>query len=240
MNNKKTLRRTVLFPSLLIFIIALVSGCSDNGFSVAENNNGGGNGNDNVSLSIKTDNSTDNPPSIIIDEAKALINEVEAEQEPSGAEQHIRIAPFVVHFNMNGTLITVTSGNIPSGLYNKIKFKVHKPEDNETPPDPEFKEGSSGSLRYSFIIKGRYNGVPFVYKSRKSANLVLIFPYPISLQEAARNITVLINPSLWFFNGSGQIDPRDPNHENEIDDYLKNSFKRAFKDDNKDGRPDDN
>ncbi|HEY3252255.1 MAG TPA: hypothetical protein VGK25_14190 [Ignavibacteria bacterium] len=231
----KKLKAVSVLSGLFILFIILFGGCGEDSVN---NSNGNGNG-DNLSMSVKTDNSATNPTEIIIDEAKALITEVELEQEPSGQEQHLRIEPFVIHFNMDGTLITVTSGNIPSGNYNKIKFKIHKPEDNETPPDPEFKEGTSGNQRYSFIIKGRFNGNSFIYKSRKSANLVVNFPSPINFQQEG-NITILINPSLWFKNGSVVIDPRNPSNENIIDDNLKNSFKRAFKDDDRNGLPDDN
>lgn len=231
----KTLAGAIVLTALILLFLTVMGGCSED--SIIGNNS---NTSDNVSLSIKADNGAVNPFAIVITEAKALINEVEVEQEPSGIEQHIRISPFVVYFNMNGALITVTSGSIPSGSYNKIKFQIHKPEDNETPPDPEFKEGPSGNQRFSFIIKGTYNGNSFVYKSRKSANLVVTFPVSINFQQMQRNITILINPSFWFKNGSVEIDPRDPDNENIIDDNLKNSFRSAFKDDNKDGLPDDN
>ena len=240
MKNKKIWTQAFILSVLFLTLLTLMWGCGDNSISSDDNGNGNGNGSNNVSLSIKTDNVTDNPASIIIEEAKGLITEVEIEQEPSGTGHHIRINPFVVYFNLNGALITVTSGTVPSGMYNKIKFKIHKPEDNETPPDPEFKEGPSGNQRFSFIIKGKFNGQSFVYKSRKTANLVVIFPFPINMQEIARNITVLVNPLLWFKNGLAELDPRDPNNADIIDNNIKNSFKRAFKDDNKDGLPDDN
>ena len=57
---------------------------------------------------------------------------------------------------------------------------------------------------------------------------------------AQKNITVLVNPSLWFMNGGNILDPSNSGNENIIDDNIKNSFKRGFRDDNKDGRPDDN
>jgi len=234
----KTLAASIVIAAFFLLLLTIFGGCGED--SVSSNNNGNGNNIDNASLSIKADNSALIPFSIVITEAKALINEVEVEQEPSGIEHHIRIGPFVVFFNMNGALITVTSGSIPEGLYNKIKFKIHKPEDNETPPDPEFKEGPSGNQRFSFIIKGSYNGSNFVYKSKKSVNLVINFPVSINFQQLQRNITVLVNPSLWFINGSIELDPRDPDNENIIDDNIKNSFKKAFRDDNKDGLPDDN
>jgi hypothetical protein len=237
MNRKQILFSTLFTGALFILLLIFAAGCGDNSSVVST---GGNNGNttDNVSLSIKNDEAADNPLALTITEAKALITELEVETEPSGSSQHIRISPFVIYFNMSGSLVSVTTGNLPSGTYNKIKFKIHKPEDNEPIPDPDFRTGTSGNQRYSFIIKGTYNGNSFTYRSKRSANLVISFNSPISHQSGERNITVLVNPMAWFNNGS--LDPTNPANEDAIDDNLKNSFRRAFKDDNKDGRPDDN
>lgn len=237
MKTKKTNRGTIIAALLFIILMVFAAGCSeDNATNV--NNTGGTDGN--TSVSAMVDNSAVNPNEPVITEAKALITEVELETEPSGNSQHIRIEPIVIYFNTGGAVITVTSSNLPSGTWNKIKFKIHKPEDTEPIPDPEFREGTSGNLRYSFIVKGIYNGNSFVYKSRKSVNMVINLPVPIVTGNGSRNITVVVNPSLWFKSGMVVIDPSNPGNENIIDENLKNSFKKAFRDDDKNGQPDDN
>lgn len=232
--------RGILLIGIVLGIFLVFAGCSEDSSTGPTGSGNPVGGSDNTSMSVKVDNGVSDASSVSITEAKALITEVELETEPSGSSQHIRIAPFVIYFNTGGALVTVTTGNLPSGTFNKIKFKIHKPEDTEPIPDPEFREGTSGNQRYSFIIKGTYNGSSFVYKSRKSASLVINLPTPISTGSNSRNITVLVNPSLWFTSGGSFLDPRNSVNENQIDDNLKNSFKRAFKDDNKDGSPDDN
>lgn len=232
---KQSIFTTILFGLLFAAMLIFMAGCSDDSVT----NTGTGSGSDNVTMSVKTDETVVDNPALVITEAKALVTEVEVESEPSnGSGQHIRISPFVIYFNMSGTLISVTSGNIPQGNYNKIKFQLHKPEDTETIPDPDFRTGTSGNQRYSFIVKGTYNGNSFVFRSRRSANLVINFNTLINLQTSSKNITVLVNPSKWFSNGS--LNPADPNNEDAIDDNIKDSFVRAFRDDNKDGFPDDN
>lgn len=233
----KSLTATVIIAAVFVILLVFAAGCSDD----SSITNTTGSGSDNLSVSVKSDETAlDNPADLVITEAKALITEVELETEPSGISQHIRISPFVVNYNMTGTLITMASANLPSGSYNKIKFKIHKPEDNETIPDPEFRTGSSGNERYSFIIKGTYNGTSFVYRSRKSADLVINLSSLINLQTGSRNITLVVNPSLWFKSGNTVLDPNNSQNDNTIDDNLKNSFKKAFRDDNRDGLPDDN
>lgn len=237
MKKNKTLNTTILLGVVFIFLLTFVAGCSED--SAVNTNNGSGNNTGNTSMSVKMDESTlDAFP--VISEAKALITEVELETEPSGVSQEIHITPVVIYFSTGGTLVSVTAANMPAGTWNKIKFKIHKPEDTEPIPDPEFREGTSGNQRYSFIVKGTYNGNPFVYKSRKSANIVINLLTPVTTGSTSRNLTVLVNPSLWFNNGGVALDPTNSSNDDMIDDNLKNSFRRAFKDDNSDGQPDDN
>lgn len=233
---KLDLTKILILLGLLLLLLIQLAGCDDAGIITPETDG------DNVSISVMNDIGAIDDPSgtIVITEAKALIREVEFELEGSGIEHEIHNAAFVVHFNLSGAVEVISSGNIPSGVYNKVKFQIHKPEDNETPPDPEFKEGTSGNQRYSFIIKGTYNGSNFVYKSKKSVNLVVNFNRPINLQETGINLTIIVNSDSWFKNGNTVVDPGDPSNANLIDDNIKNSFKRAFKDDDKNGLPDDN
>jgi hypothetical protein len=236
-NLKKSV--LTLFSVAALFAMSFFTGCSEDSITSSTTTNGNGSGDKSLSISaLNDDNSPSNPANvIIITEAKALINEVELEKEPSGTEQEVHIAPFVIHFDINGGMSEITSANLPAGSYSKIKFKLHKPEDNETPSDPEFKDGESGNQRYSFIIKGSFNGIPFVYKSSKSASLVINLNSTINLQNAG-NITMLFSKLSWFRNGNDDLDPRDHQNDDLIDDHIKNSFSKAFRDDDKNGRED--
>lgn len=223
----------ILISLSLTLLISTFSGCSKTDTSPVS----AGGTTDNIGLSLKQDDAAlDNPAdTLIITSAKALINEVEVENSSPGVEVHL--APFVINFNGSGTLQEILGARIPAGTYSKIKFKLHKPEDNETPPDPEFKEGTSGNQRFSFIIKGTFNGSSFVYKSKQSASLIINFISPVNFSTDKRNITLIFNKRSWFYK-SGLRDPRNPSFENEIDDNIRTSFKNAFKDDDKNGLPD--
>ena len=236
MRTKKSIGTTILLGILFIILLAFTSGCGEDS-SVTNSN---GNTTDNTSLSVKLDESVTGANYPVITEAKALITEIELETEPSGTSQEIHISPVVIYFNTGGQVISVTAANLPAGTWNKIKLKIHKPEDTESIPDPEFREGTSGNQRYSFIIKGTYNGSAFVYKSRKSADIIISLPTPLVTGGSQKNITVLVNPALWFMNNGNVLDPTNSGNDDMIDDNLKNSFKRAFRDDDKDGRSDDN
>lgn len=221
----------LLFISLISGII--ISGCSDSDDAVSPTT-----GSDNISLSVKlSETALDNPlASIQITEAKALISEMEIEAT-DGMSSEVKLQPFVIYFDLSNGLKEVLSAYIPSKTYRKIKFQIHKPEDNETPPDPEFKEGTSGSQRYSFIIKGTYNGNPFVFKSRNTVNLVINMNGNVNFGGGKINLTMLVNRLMWFLDNGNEIDPRESGNETKIDDNLKNSFKNVFKDDDKNGLP---
>ncbi|RPI13780.1 MAG: hypothetical protein EHM58_17820 [Ignavibacteriae bacterium] len=231
--------KVVLLTAILALMLFYAGGCGDTSII---NTDPSVTNDKNVSISVKSENGAlDNPSAnIVIDEAKALITEVEFELEGSGIEQEVHAGPFVINFNVAGGIQLAALGKVPAGVYNKVKFQIHKPEDSESIPDPEFREGTSGNQRYSFIIKGKYNGNSFIYKSKKSVNLVINFSTPVNFQETTRNLTIIFDFNTWFKNGTVELDPRNPENEDEIDDNLKNSFKRAFKDDDKNGMPDDN
>lgn len=215
--------------SLFMIMGFIFSGCSDSN-SITSPITGA----ENLSLSVKTsDVALDDPlASIQITEAKALISEFEIESTDS-TEHEVKLTPFVVNFDLSSTIREVLSVYIPSKTYRKVKFQIHKPEDTETPPDPEFKDASG---RYSFIVKGTYNGNAFVFKSKKTVNLVINMNRNVNINTNKVNITMLINKLMWFKNGSGiEIDPRDSGNENTIDDNLRNSFKNVFKDDDRNG-----
>ncbi|CAN5511669.1 hypothetical protein BH10BAC5_BH10BAC5_16470 [soil metagenome] len=227
----------VLFIAVL-FVSAFITGCNTN-----DNVTGTGTvttGGDNISISSKSDdNLTESISSdvIVITEAKALINEVEFEQEPSGTEHEIHITPFVVNFNVTGGLTTLITGKLPTGNFNKVKFKIHKPEDNDVISDPDFMTGSSGNERFSFIIKGTFNGAPFVYRSRRSSSIIINLNSSVSVSENIANVTVVFNKNFWFKNGNSLINPASGD-DNMIDDNIRSSFRMGFKDNDHDGNDD--
>jgi len=230
------MKKGFLMLVLAAIIPFIITGCdSEGGITIPS-------GATELSVNMKADDNTfDNPLDIVvITEAKALITEIEYERERDGLNQLHHTGPFVINFSLDGSLKELLSGYVVRDFYTKAKFKVHKPEDNETIPDPEFREGSSGNQRYSFIIKGTYNGTPFVYKSKKSMNIVVNLNKTSNINLKNQNLTVVFNKSLWFMNGSTVLNPNLSQNENMIDDNIKGSFKRVFVDDNKDGSPDDN
>jgi hypothetical protein len=229
--DRYSITSIALIAGISLFMIMgfIFSGCSDSNSITSPTAS-----TDNLSISVKTSDVALNNPSaaIQITEAKALISQFEIESTDS-IEHEVKLTPFVVNFDLSSILKEVLSVNIPTKTYRKVKFQIHKPEDTETPPDAEFKDASG---RYSFIIKGTYNGNAFVFKSKKSVNLVINMNNNVNISANKVNISMLINKLMWFKDGGGnEIDPRDSGNENTIDDNLRNSFKSVFKDDDRNG-----
>lgn len=237
--SKANLSYISLMIMMVLFLMAgfLFGGCSDTANPLDPNSNS-----DETTLSFSTiisEGISDNPTgTLVITEAKALITEVEVEISSTNKSWHRDM--FVINFDLNGNLKTELTSRMPKGTFKKIKFNVHKPEDNQTPPDPEFKIGNSGNQRFSFIVKGTYNGTPFVYRSRKSMNIVLNFETVTNIVNGNSNLTMLVDKAKWFTVNGNIVDPNSSTYEDEIEDNIKSSFKRIFRDDDKNGIPDDN
>jgi len=197
------------------------------------------NGSISLSFSNNTALSKINGDVIELDTVKILLRDIKIKSKSGTDSSSIKVGPFVIKLNLTGITTDFAIGNIPTGSYERIKFEIHKIEASETLSDPEFREGTDESLRYSVIVKGKYNTVPFIYKSRKSAKQDLKLETPVVVEEnGIANLTITVDPFTWFADSTNTLDPTDPANENDIDNNIKESFKKAFRDNNHDGNED--
>ncbi|HEY3250154.1 MAG TPA: hypothetical protein VGK25_03445 [Ignavibacteria bacterium] len=199
---------------------------------------------DNLSFSImsSTDSIGDSQNILVLDTVKILIKDIKLNVANNNEDlKNFKVGPFVLFLNLSSSINYISTAIIPAGSYDKVKFEVHKLEDIEAIPDPEFADANG---RYSVIVKGWYLGNYFVYKSSKSAHQILHFPINVPITAAAlSNVTMVVRPYIWFINTSTNLymDPNDPanvdNIDNNIKDNIKNNFK-AFKDNDRNGLPD--
>ena len=221
---------TLLSTSAAILMLFTFTACD-----TSENTNG------TVSLSfskgttlLKTTDSA-----IELDTIKILIRDIKIKSKSGTDSTSIKVGPFVVKLNLTGNTTDFVVSGIPVNSYDRIKFEIHKIEASETLSDPEFREGTDESLRYSVIVKGKYNTVPFIYKSRKSAKQDLHLENPVTVDEnGVANLTITVDPFTWFTDGINILDPTNPANENDIDNKIKESFKKALRDNNHDGNED--
>lgn len=239
-----TLQRTLLL--VLFAASVLLSGC----------NSAGTNGNiSTLSLSFVAQDPTQSTQKqsadkqsshVEIAEAKLLMRRVEfkSDLEDDGiAEDSLdfKTESFVVLLNIDGSLNEVAVSEVPEGRYDEIEFDVHKPEDNETPPDPDFKIGDSGDERFSVIIRGTFDGEEFLYRSSENMEQEIELASPLVIEEnqESLNVTMTVDISRWFVDESGNpLDPTNPDNLNAIDESIERSFEDAFKDNDEDGEED--
>lgn len=232
--NKSTIKKAAFIPLFFLPLLYLTfSGCDDSGGITVPS------GVTQLSLSMKSVDNLQDINNIVITEAKALIGSVDFEIENgNGKTQRIQNGEFVMNLGIDGNLKQVTSGYIIRDNVTKIKIQIHKTDETETPPDAEFKDGTADNHRYSFIIKGKNNGIDFVYKSKKNALVVIDFSKTLNINNDQMNVSVLFNKTKWFSNGTSNINPSDIQNEMLIDNNLQSSFKQVFIDNNNDGQPD--
>lgn len=227
MNKSKKFAGKILVIMLLSALPLLLTSCKDAVNSL---------GNPQVSVSLKSDDFADNSATIVLDSAKGLLEMVRI-QGTNTAD--IKAGPFVMRLMLDGSMSMMGVNAVTGGTYNKVSFKFHKHNPGEPVLDPDFV--GTGTVGYSFVIAGKYNDTPFVYKSPKTAIAeVTVDPasYVNPTSVTVYNITLVVNPTGWFVKNGILMDPRDPVNENDIDNNIKDSFKKAFKDDDVNGIPD--
>lgn len=231
--NNSIFKINPLILAILIFAAGFY-GCSESSVNSPQT--------DNLSLSVMSsaDSTGDSQNIIILDTVKILIKDIKlnvANNNPDST--NFKTGPFVLFLNLTSGINEISSAIIPAGTYDKIKFEIHKLNNNETVPDPEFADVNG---RYSVIVKGRYLGNHFIYRSDKSAHQILNFPGDISItSDILSNITLLVKPYIWFIRNDVYLDPRDPSNSNDIDNNIKDNIRsniKAFKDNDKNGIPD--
>jgi hypothetical protein len=187
-----------------------------------------------------TDTVGDSQSILILDTVKILIKDIKLKLSNTNEDStDFKVGPFVLFLNLSSGVNIISSAAIPAGEYRKIKFEVHKLNDNEVLPDLDFADANG---RYSVIVKGWYLGNYFIYKSTKSAHQILQFPMdvPISM-TAVSNVTLVVRPYIWFIKNGTWLSPFDIANSNDIDNNIKDNINhnfKAFRDNDRNGLPD--
>ncbi len=154
-------------------------------------------------------------------------------------EVELKMGPFVVSLSLSGSVNPVTVNNVAAGTYVGAKFDIHRLEEGEAVPDSAFIDTTNGMDTYSVVVKGFYNNVPFVFKSRVSAHQDVYFAQPVVVTKTGFvNVTLTVDPYSWFVLNGQTIDPANPANREMIDMQIRHSFREGFEDDHEDGHID--
>lgn len=220
------------FVSMCILLLIFFTSCQDNQSDVITSSAG----ENNLSAGFYSVPAGDN--SLQITEAKFVLRKLVLEQEEGENENEVKLGPFIIYLDMTSKVVTAGIAKLPFGAYDEVKFQVHKPTPNDGITDPDFIE--SNSRRYSVVVRGYYNSVPFTYKTDLTAAKEIEFEgAPISIGAVPLvYITIRLEPYSWFWENGQFIDPAIGNNKHRIDHNIKQSLKRAFRDMDQNGEPD--
>jgi len=223
-------------------MLFVISSCNQEDSTIGLNTENTGSmniGSGNTSFSVIAGNlqqgNTFNP--LRTDSAKFLIEFVKI-KSISGVEHIFRESQLVIHLGFAGTPTLLTISNVPPGTYNWLQFKLHKHTPNEVVIDPDF--GLLHEVGFSGVIKGIYNYHPFVFKTSITdvEHLSIDPPITVMPNNSEWNFTMSVDSQSWFVINGQEIDPSNPQYQNDIDRNIRDSFRRAYRDNNRDGLPD--
>jgi hypothetical protein len=143
--------------------------------------------------------------------------------------------PYLLEFDSAGTHL-VTRASIPAGVYDRIKFEIHKIRGAANDPflnDSALVQFLSNDA--TIIIKGYVwddsTMYPFTYYSRVNANLQVFFEPALVIDSTIpANVAMTFQPAMVFsspFSFGRPIDPRDPDNRTHIEAAIKLAFKMA-------------
>jgi hypothetical protein len=231
--QKLSFQNIVMLFAIPALVICGAAGCKDMGVQSPDTS-------ENVRLSIRAAGSVLEKPAhevLHITSVKILLKKITFKQSTSDDSADVYSGPSVVELDFSTQLHDVVVTRVRPGSYDRVRFTIHKPEDQEQLLDSVFADDAGGSALYSVVVTGAYHETPFVYKFRESATQEISFLNPLTVPESGTvNVTLRIDPYVWFTDGLLIFDPF--NQRNEIDDRLRQSIAEAYRDNDRNGEPD--
>jgi len=159
----------------------------------------------------------------------------DADVEDDCAE--VEVGPTLLDIPVDATTKTNITASVPPGTYRALEIRIgpitsgNRRSQAFVLAHPEFK---NASVR----VEGTFNGKAFVFTSPIDTRIETAFSTAVTVDAANPNVTVAIDLSNWFSDGSGGVlDPSNSANAARISANIAGSF-RAFEDDDHDGHDD--
>jgi hypothetical protein len=132
----------------------------------------------------------------------------------------------------------VLNATVPGGRYTRLQARLRAAGSDFATLHPDWP--ASVSVRVAGVYTDATNVAhDFTFVSGVDAQLQIALAHPITVDAAARNVTMAVNVARWFRNGQGAVvDPRNSANAAAISKNIERSF-QAFQDDDGDGVDDD-
>jgi len=193
---------------------------------------------------------------IVIRSVELVLREIELKRveaagcdsvEGNGDCEEFETGTTLVSIPLGTTAIdAVVSVNAPAGMYDKLEFKIHKPESSD---DAAFIAANPAFDGVSIRVTGTYSQAgtrsDFTYTTDLDASQEVELSTPLTVSDGVpANVTLRVDVSTWFLNAgrTALVNPASANkglpNEGLVKDNIEGSF-NAFRDDNHDGHDDD-
>jgi hypothetical protein len=178
---------------------------------------------------------------IVVSRVRMVLSEVKLEGPSSsdagtGDEVEFKSAPMLLDLAGttldSGTTQQVTVADVPAATYREIKFKIHKLSQGEAGSDAGLQAMGANSVLVDYTKNG---GAPLTFTSDVDAQQQLEGTF--DLAEGSHTLTLNVDASTWFTNGTRCLDPAIGSNLSDINNNIQNSLK-AFRDDDRDGHDD--
>lgn len=173
---------------------------------------------------------------ITLSRIRLVIRKIELQKAGTPEIDEVASGPYLLDLSGanldNGTLGKVLDAGFTPGTYSEIEMELHKPDSTETGVNASLSDMVAAGA--SMIVDGTIDGTAFTFTT--SVNAQQKFQGTIVLKDGS-NLTLNVDPSSWFVFNGARLDPRNSSNRSQIENNIQASFK-AFKDDNRDGKPD--
>ena len=193
---------------------------------------------------------------IILRRVELVLREIELKHAEAAGCDSIEGNSDCEEFETGTTLVTLPLGataidavvaiDAPAGMYDRLEFKIHKPESSD---DATFLAANPNFDGISIRVAGTYSQAgtrsDFTYTSDLDASQEIFLSTPLTISDGQpTNVTLRVDVSSWFLNAgrTALVSPASANkgqvNEGVVRDNVEGSFD-AFRDDDHDGHDDD-
>lgn len=192
------------------------------------------------------DDDSSSSPSILPASLHDDHGEDDGDDGHSDACESFNAGPYLLDLPLGPEVVKAFSVAVDTGTYEQVRFKIHKPEDDSGDArDIAFLAAHPEFEKISIRATGTFNGEPFVFTTDLNAKerLALVPPLVVADSMQSVDVTIKVDLSGWFSNGSGGlVNPASGNkgepNADLVKDNIRDSF-HAFRDDDRDGEDDD-
>jgi hypothetical protein len=165
----------------------------------------------------------------------------EDEESMHGCEE-IKRSFVLVDLPTDTSVHTLFDAVIPPGSYSSLEARIRVPHADSDTTALSFLSAHPEFAGANVRVEGTFHGIPFVYTGAVNSKLELDFSPPIIVDSTGLNVTVSVDITSWFKDGTGLlIDPTTAGSGGVnaaiVADNIRRSF-RAFRDDHRDGHDD--